>query len=71
MRDSGFDVTVYAVIPLPPSLAGAVHVTVAFESPGTAETAVGAPETVNGVTEPDAAELNPFPAAFVAKTVNV
>ena len=55
----------------PPSLAGAVQVTVAEESPAIAVTPVGAPGIVIGVTALDAAETGPTPAGLVAVTVNV
>jgi hypothetical protein len=61
------------VIGLPP-FDGAVHVTVAWELPGVADTAVGAPGTVGagtGVTAADAADAGPLPMPFVAVTVNV
>jgi hypothetical protein len=44
---SGFDVTVYEVIGLPPSEAGAEKLTVACELPAVALTPVGAPGTVS------------------------
>ena len=64
-------VTVYPVIAEPPFEAGAVHETVAELIPATAETAVGAPATVIGVTEDDAEESEELPTAFVAFTLNV
>jgi hypothetical protein len=55
----------------PPLLTGAVHDTAAEAFPPTADTAVGAPGTVAGVTELDAPELAPLPTLFVAVTVNL
>ena len=46
----GFETVVYDVIALPPFDAGAVKVMVACIFPATADTAVGAPGTVAGVT---------------------
>ena len=65
------EVTVYPVIAEPPFEAGAVQVTVAEALPATAETPVGAPGTVGGVTGDDAAEGKELPTAFMARTVNV
>jgi len=59
------------VIALPPLDAGAVHVTDACALPAVADTAVGAPGTVAGVTAAEAAEAGPVPAALAALTVNV
>ena len=50
----GSDVTVYSVMGLPPSEAGAVHETTVETSLGIADTSVGAPGTVDIVTEFDA-----------------
>ena len=61
----------YSVISAPPSLAGAVKLTLADVLPGVAVTFVGAPGSVRGVTAFDGAEAGPGPAAFVARTVNV
>ena len=55
----------------PPSLAGAVHETLACPFPGAATTPVGAPGTVLGVTAGLATEAADVPAALVAVTVNV
>jgi len=63
--------TVYPVIELPPSDAGAVQVTVADPLPGVAATPVGAPGVVAGVTGEDAADASPAPTAFMARTVKV
>ena len=56
----------------PPVEAGAVQVTtdvlLAYDVP---ETAVGAPGTVAGVTELDAVDGLPVPAALMAATVKV
>ena len=68
---TGDDVTVYPVIAEPPVDAGAVQLTVASKEPATAVTPVGAPGTVTGVTELDAAEDGPAPFALIATTVNV
>src|SRR3954468_14841757 len=54
---------------LPPSLAGAVHVTVADLSPGVAVPIVGAPGTVAGVKALERAEYGPVPATLVAATL--
>jgi hypothetical protein len=59
------------VIGLPPLDAGAVQVTVAWESPAVALTPVGAPGTEAGVTAFDAADAAPKPALLAAVTVNV
>nr|WP_263864072.1 hypothetical protein [Paenibacillus lycopersici] len=70
----GLDVTVYSVIVLPPSLAGAVKLTVAVPFPAVAVTPVGAPGTpigATGVTLADAADAADSPAEFVAVTWNV
>ncbi len=67
----GEEVTVYPVIAAPPLLAGAVKDTAADPLPATAETLVGAPGTVFGVTAVDALEATELPAAFVATTVKV
>jgi hypothetical protein len=50
---------------------GAVNVIVASPLPRTAETLVGAPGTVAGVTALDADDAELVPTAFVAVTVNV
>jgi hypothetical protein len=65
------DVTVYDVIAEPPLLAGAVNVIVADPFPDTAETPVGDPGTVIGVTELEAVEEALVPFALVAVTVKV
>ena len=76
----GSEVTVYSVIGLPPSEAGAVHETTTRMSPGVADTvaiiklvtnSVGAPGTVGVVTEFDASEVALVPMEFVATTVKV
>ena len=61
----------YLVMADPPSLAGAVQVTVASELPAVAVPMVGAPGVVYGVTLFEAAEAEPSPAALVATTVKV
>ena len=55
----------------PPLLDGAVQVKATCALPAIPATDVGAPGTVRGVTEPDAVETVPVPAAFVALTRNV
>jgi hypothetical protein len=55
----------------PPFEAGAVHDTVAWPLPAVANTPVGAPGTVMGVTLFEAAEAGPLPAALVAVTLKV
>jgi hypothetical protein len=67
----GVEVTVYPVIADPPLLPGAVNVTVACASPPVAVPIVGAPGTVEGVTELEAALGKLLPFAFVAITVKV
>jgi hypothetical protein len=67
----GDAVTVYPVIDLPPLLAGAVHETAAEALPGVADTDVGAPGAVAGVTAELGADGALVPAVFVAVTVNV
>ena len=56
---------------LPPFEAGGVKLTVACALPATAVTAVGAPETVAGVTLLEGLDAIPVPIALVAFTVNV
>jgi hypothetical protein len=67
----GLDVTVYFVIATPPLLVGGPKLTVAIRLPPAAETEVGAPGTVPGITLFDAADAGPVPAELVAVTVNV
>ena len=67
----GLDVTVYIVIALPPSLAGATNATLAEVFPAVATTPVGAPGTVAGVTADEAADAKELPTAVVASTVKV
>ncbi len=67
----GIAVTVYPLIASPPVLTGAVHCTRACVFPAVAETPVGCPGVVRGVTFPEAALTEPEPAAFAATTVNV
>jgi hypothetical protein len=55
----------------PPFEAGAVQLTLACALPAVAETAVGAPGTVAGVTLLDADEAGPLPTRFAAVTVKV
>ena len=71
---AGLEVTVYAVMALPPSDNGADHETLAWVSPAVAETAGGAPgavATASGVTLFDAAEAGLLPLPFSAVTENV
>src|ERR1035437_7765752 len=67
----GVEVTVYPVIADPPLLAGAVNVTETWASPSVAVPIVGAPGTVEGVTEFEAELGKLLPLAFVATTVKV
>jgi hypothetical protein len=67
----GFEVAVYPVIADPPSLDGAVNDTLACASPFVAVPIVGAPGTVDGVTELEAELARPVPLALVAVTVKV
>ena len=59
------------MIALPPSLTGAVKLTLACALPAVAVAAVGGPGTDAGVTELDAADGRLGPAIFVATTVKV
>ena len=54
----------------PPSDDGAVQLTVAWPSPDSAVTSVGAVGTVDGTMTPDGTEGGLFPALFTATTVN-
>ena len=56
---------------LPPFDAGAVKLTLACALPAVAETLVGAPGTVAGVTDDDAVDAEPVPTELVAVTVKV
>ena len=47
------------------------HMTVTAASPAVAETLVGAPGRVRGVTADEGDDAGPVPAALVAVTVNV
>jgi len=67
----GEDVTVYTVMADPPSLAGAVKETDAEAFPAVAETPVGAPGTVAGVTDALGLLAEPIPTVLVALTVKV
>ena len=55
----------------PPLVAGADQETVAWALPPVAVTLVGAPGTVDGVTELEAELADPVPTALVATTVKV
>ena len=59
------------MIAAPPSLAGAVNVTLACPLPGVAVPTVGAPGAVAGVTALDELDAVLVPATFVAVTENV
>ena len=67
----GLAVTVYPVIGDPPSEDGGAQVTVAWALPAVAETLVGAPGTVIGVTAADNSDAGLVPRAFIAVTVKV
>ena len=55
----------------PPVFAGAVKVTEALASPAEATTFVGAPGTVEGVTELDGDDCDEVPIPLVAVTLKV
>ena len=59
------------MIAVPPVLAGAKNVTVACALPAVADTLVGAPGVVTGVTAAEAVEAEPVPTELVAVTVKV
>lgn len=63
--------TLKLVMAAPPLLAGGVNETVACAFPAAADTAVGAPGLVTGVTVFDAPEAGPVPTLLAAVTVNV
>ena len=67
----GEDVTVYWVIAAPPSNVGAVHETPASALPPVADTPVGAPGKVAGITTLEDVDADPVPTLLVAVTVNV
>jgi hypothetical protein len=71
VKPLGAEVTVKLLIVAPPVLTGAVKFTTACALPATAETMVGAPGVVVGVTAVDPIDAAPAPALFVAVTVNV
>jgi len=56
---------------LPPFAVGGVKLTTACALPAIADTAVGAPGTVAGVTEFEGDDAGPVPIALVAVTVKV
>ena len=62
--------TEYPVITNPPSDDGALQVTVACPFPAVADTLVGAPGRVAGVTELEAEDALLSPTLLVAVTVN-
>lgn len=68
---AGTDVTAYEVIAAPPFVDGALQDTVALRLPAVADTPVGAPGTVRGVADADAALGRLLPAPLVATTVAV
>ena len=67
----GFVVTVYPVIVEPPVDAGGFQLTEACVLPAVAETLVGAPGTVAGVTVLEGVDALLPPTLLVAMTVNV
>ena len=67
----GVAVTVYPLTAKPPLLTGAAQDKVAWAIPATAETPVGEPGTVAGVTVLDRAEKIPVPSSLVAWTWNL
>jgi len=71
VKPPGDDVTVYEVTAVPPLAAGALKLTVACVFPATADTPVGAPGTILGVTLLDAPDALLVPTVLVAVTVNV
>ena len=72
LNPPGNEVTTYPAIAAPPLLEGAVHDTTDEPfSPFVADTPIGAPATVDGITLFDASEAAPVPATFAAVTVNV
>jgi hypothetical protein len=64
-------VTVYPVMADPPSVTGAIQVTIAWWLPAVAEGLVGEPGRVAGVTAGEGADGGPSPIALVADTVKV
>ena len=68
---SGFEVTVYRMIGLPPSEAGALQLTVAWPFPATAVTPVGGSGGSGGVTALEGADGRLVPTALVAVTAKV
>jgi len=71
VKPPGDDVTVYEVTAVPPLAAGALKLTMAWVSPPVADTPVGAPGTILGVTLEDAADAALVPRPLVTVTVNV
>jgi len=69
--EPGVDVTVYAVIAEPPSLAGATHTTDTDVLPGVPTTPVGVPGMVAGVIGVDRLEAPLVPTTLLAVAVNV
>ena len=67
----GLAVTMYPVINDPPVDAGALHVTVACVFPAVADTLVGAPGVVAGVTAFDPLDVAPTPTVLIVVTTNV
>jgi hypothetical protein len=66
----GLEVIVYNMMGLPFEIA-AVKLIVVCRLPATAVTAVGAPDTVPGITPLDGLEFGPVPAALIAATTKV
>ena len=71
MTPPGEEVTVYIFIEEPPSSTGADHTTLAWVSPPTALTFVGAPGPSLGTTAFEGVDVTLSPIALVANTVNV
>ena len=71
VKPPGLDVTVYDVTAEPPLFAGAVNATFALALDPEAETAVGAPGTVAGMTAAEGSDTKLVPKPLVAVTVNV
>ena len=71
VKPPGELVAVYCEMGEPPIVEGAVKATDALKMPAVADTPVGAPGTVDGVTELDGVDGDPVPTPLVAVTVNV
>lgn len=70
-KPPGFDVTIYSIIPVPPSLNGGENEIVACSFPHVARALRGGVGTVTGIILFEAVLAVPVPAAFTATTVNV